>query len=135
MTLAPGMQPFHLSSFYKCFQKSSIFLQIWSQNALVSLKYPPIGLLKKLEEDTSLSKRKCYVFHRKKTFLHHWQHGNIVIPVGIDPAPAWPSLFLYFCESKYITTQDITIYNNLFQMDLLKQTNIVELLRWPLCSK
>ena len=102
---------------------------------MVSLKYPPIGLLKKLEEDTSLSKRKCYVFHRKKTFLHHWQHGNIVIPVGIDPAPAWPSLFLYFCESKYITTQDITIYNNLFQMDLLKQTNIVELLRWPLCSK
>ena len=44
---------------------------------------------------TSLSKRKCYIFHCKKAFLHYWQHGNIVIPVGIDPAPAWPSLSLF----------------------------------------
>ena len=39
----------------------------------------------------------------------HFTVGNLVmrkrigIPMGIDPAPFWANLYLYYCEEKYIT--------------------------------
>ena len=71
------------------------------------LKHVSTGLLRELEEDTSLNKllsMLCLSSQINTSSLI----GNIVfkqdigIPTSINQAPFWANLFLYFFESKYI---------------------------------
>ena len=55
------------------------------------LKHLSFGLIRELEED------KCFITIGNMVFKQ-----DISIPMGIDPAPFWSYLFLYFFESKYI---------------------------------
>ena len=123
MTLAPYIQPPHINSSYKCFQKLlTLTSNVKSKNALAFLEHVSIGLLRELEEGASLNKLLLnamtflickYFFAISALVLKE----DIGIPMGIDTALFWINLFLFFLNP--------SIQNNSFQKNLLKHVNIM----------
>ena len=82
------------------YEKKKRYLTVTDYNSYWSSKKTQNSFSKENMKDmvTHLIK-KCYFQFGNLTFLQ-----RIGIPMGIDPAPFWANLYLYFYEKKYIST-------------------------------